>query len=100
KLREELAEYHAARLAVEEMIEDHLRVVRREFNDRDAEYIRLLASKLAASAPPTLALIESTQHEPASIVISRSGDLEFHCGNLLKEALAAMGLRGGGSPDL
>jgi alanyl-tRNA synthetase len=33
-------------------------------------------------------------------VLARSGDLEFHAGNLLKEALASLGLRGGGSADL
>jgi alanyl-tRNA synthetase len=34
------------------------------------------------------------------IFLSRSGDLKFNCGQIMKEALAGLGLRGGGSPDL
>lgn len=100
RLREELATYHAARLAVEEQTVDHLRIVRRVFSDRDAEYGKLLASRLVASVPQTVALFAVTQQEPALLVLARSGDLEFHAGNLLKEALAGLGLRGGGSPDM
>jgi alanyl-tRNA synthetase len=100
KLREELAGYHAARLAVEELTVDRLRVVRRIFTDRDADYTKLLASRLIASVPQTVAVFATTQQEPAPVVLARSGDLEFHAGNLLKEALAGLGLRGGGSADL
>jgi len=100
KLREELATYHAIRLAVEEQIVNRLRMVRRTFAERDAEYVKLLASRLVASVPQTVALMVSAQQEPALVVLARSGDLEFHAGNLMKEALAALGLRGGGSPDL
>ncbi|HTZ89900.1 MAG TPA: DHHA1 domain-containing protein [Alloacidobacterium sp.] len=100
KLRDELATYHAIRLAVEEQIVDHLRLVRRIFTDRDAEYVKLLASRLVASVPQTVALFVSAQQEPALAVLARSGDLEFHAGTMMKEALAVMGLRGGGSPDL
>lgn len=100
KLREETATYHAVKLAVEEQIVDHLRLVRRIFTDRDADYVKLLASRLIASVPQTVALLVSEQQGPAFVVLARSGDLDFHVGNLMKEALAAMGLRGGGSPDL
>jgi alanyl-tRNA synthetase len=74
--------------------------VRRVFPDRDPEYVRLLASKLAASVPRTVGLLASAESWPARVVLARSRDLDFHCGNLLKEVLAAHGLRGGGSPDL
>jgi alanyl-tRNA synthetase len=50
--------------------------------------------------PQTLALLASTQQEPASVVMARSGDLDFNCGALLKPALADLGLRGGGSASL
>ena len=99
KLREELATYHAVRLAVEEPIIAHLRLVRRTFPDRDEEYVKLLASRLAASVPQTVALLASTHLEPL-VVLARSGDLDFHAGNLMKEALTRIGLRGGGSADL
>lgn len=100
KLREELATYHAIRLAVEEQIIDRLRMVRRTFADRDADYVKLLASRLVASVPQTVALLVSAQQEPAFVVLARSGDLDFHAGNLMKESLASLGLRGGGSADL
>jgi len=100
RLREDLATYHASRLAVEEMIVDHLRVVRRIFADRDAEYVKLLTSRLVASVPQTVAVLVSTQKEPAMVVLGHSGDLDFHAGNVMKNALASMGLRGGGSADL
>jgi alanyl-tRNA synthetase len=101
KLREELASYHATRLAVEEMIEDNLRLVRRTFTDRDPDYIRMLASSLTASVPRTVALLVSDQKTgPARVVLARSHDIDLHCGNFLREALAVHGVRGGGSPDL
>jgi alanyl-tRNA synthetase len=100
KLRDELAGYHAARLAVEVQPRDGLRFVRRTFTDRDSEYVRLLASKLASSAPRTIALLASAENWPARVVLARSRDLDFHCGNLLRDTLAARGLRGGGSADL
>ncbi|MGH9588583.1 MAG: alanyl-tRNA editing protein, partial [Acidobacteriaceae bacterium] len=100
KLRDELAGYHAARLVVEDPPHEGLRIVRRIFADRDPDYVRLLASKLASSAPRTIAVLASTESWPARVVLARSRDLEFHCGNLMREGLAARGLRGGGSADL
>jgi alanyl-tRNA synthetase len=100
RLRDELARYHASRLVVEEQLQDGLRFVRRTFTDHDPEYVRLLASKLGASAPRTIGLVASAENWPARVVLARSRDLDFHCGDLLREALAARGLRGGGSADL
>ncbi len=100
RLREELADYHAARLAVEVHIENKLRFVDRTWKDRDPEYIRLLASRLTSAAPSTIVLFCIDGTNPASIVLARSLDFTFNCGGLMKEALAALGLRGGGSPDL
>jgi alanyl-tRNA synthetase len=99
RLREELADYHAARLAVEVQIENRLRIVNRAWKDRDPEYCRLLASRLTAAAPSTVVLLCSESADLASIVLARSLDFSFDCGRLLKEALAQLGLRGGGSPD-
>ena len=59
-----------------------------------------LASRLVASVPQTVALLVSEQQGPAFVVLARSGDLDFHAGTLMKEAMSALGLRGGGSPDL
>jgi alanyl-tRNA synthetase len=100
KLREDLAGYHAVRLAVEEMIEDNLRLVRRVFADRDREYVRLVASRLTATVPQTVAIFISAETDPVRLFLARSQDIQIHCGEVLREALAAYGLRGGGSPDL
>jgi alanyl-tRNA synthetase len=100
RLREELAGYHASRLAVEDQSKDGLRLVHRTFADRDPDYVRLLASNIVASTPRTIAILVSAENWPARIVLARSLDIDFHCGELLREMLAANGLRGGGSAYL
>ncbi len=100
KLREELARYHASSLIAEEAVQDGLRVVQRKYADRDPVYCKLLASLVAAASTETLALIASTQQEPATVVISSSKGLAFSCSDLLRAELSKLGLRGGGSPDM
>ena len=100
RLREELADYHSSRLVVEEQSRSGLRFVYRVYQERDPEYVRLLASRLTASTPRTVALLVSAESWPARLVLARSQDMEFHCGELLRDTLAAQGLRGGGSADL
>jgi len=100
KLREELAGYHATRLAIEEMIQDNLRLVRRTFPDRDREYVRLLASRVCATVPRTVAVFIAAETDPLRIFVACSHDIDLNCGAFLREALAAHGLRGGGSRDL
>lgn len=100
KLREDLATYHATRLAVEEMIQDNLRLVHRTFADRDRDYVRLLASRVCATVPRTVAVFVATEAEPARIFLACSHDIDLNCGDFLRTALAAHGLRGGGSADL
>lgn len=99
-LREDLANYHAARLLVEDPPQDDLRIVRRIFPDRDADYVKLLASRVAAAAPHTVALLASTQQSPATLVVSISKEMDRNANELLRPALAAVGGRGGGSPTL
>ncbi|MBV8631419.1 MAG: alanyl-tRNA editing protein [Silvibacterium sp.] len=100
KLREELATYHATRLAIEEMIHDNLRLIRRNFADRDREYVRLLASKVCSIVPRTVALFVCEETDPARILLACSRDMNLNCGEFLRSALAEHGLRGGGSTDL
>lgn len=100
RLREELITYQVSRLLVEELPKNNLRVICRIYTDRDREYVRLLASRLVASAPHTIALLASAESEPASLVLARTADLDLHCGETLAGALAAFGARGGGSPDM
>jgi alanyl-tRNA synthetase len=101
-LREELANYHAARLLVEDPPQNDLRIVRRVFPDRDADYIKLLASRVTAAAPHTIALLASTQQpqEQVTVVVACSHELGRNAGELLRAALAQVGGRGGGSATL
>ncbi len=100
KLTEEMAGYHASMLMLECQLGQGHKVLRRTFTDRDANYLKLLASRLVASAAQTCVLLASTQEEPARVVMAASADWKVDCGSLLREALAAYGLRGGGSPGL
>ncbi len=100
KLLDEVAIYHAVKLVVEEQIKGGLRLVSRAFEDRNAEYVKLLASRLTVSVPRTVALLVSEEFWPARLVLAKSGDINLHCGDLLKEILAEYGLRGGGSTEL
>jgi alanyl-tRNA synthetase len=101
-LREELANYHAARLLVEDPPQNDLRIVRRVFPDRDADYIKLLASRVTAAAPHTIALLASTQQqqEQVTVVVACSQELGRNAGELLRAALSQAGGRGGGSSTL
>jgi alanyl-tRNA synthetase len=100
KLREELAAFQAARLVMEVPIENGLRLVVREWRDRDRDYIRLLASRTAIAAPQTAVIFSANDADPVRMFVARSSDLDFNCGQILREALAQIGLRGGGSADL
>ncbi len=108
RLREEIAGSHAVQLAVEERIEQGLRLVCRSFTDRDAEYIKLLASKLMQSVPHTSALLVSTPAASgdgvATVVIASNVVPSTHvprgCDGLLREVLAPYNLRSGGTGEL
>jgi len=99
KLREEVARYEASELLAATPTQDGFGIVRKQFADRDADSVKLLASKLAAGSR-TIALLASTQQEPASIVFARTAEARFSCGELMKSALADLSLRGGGSATM
>jgi alanyl-tRNA synthetase len=100
KLREELAVFHAEKLAREEPLVDGVRLLVREWKDRDRDYVRLLASRTAAASPATAVILCAKGADPVRVFVARSPDLKFDCGRVLREALAQLGLRGGGSSDL
>jgi alanyl-tRNA synthetase len=100
KLREELAAFQAARLVMEVPIENGLRLVVREWRDRDRDYIKLLASRTAIAAPQTAVIFSANDADPVRMFVARSSSLDFNCGQILREALAQIGLRGGGSAEL
>jgi alanyl-tRNA synthetase len=100
KLTEELAGYEAFTLLSELSSQPGRKVLRRTFTDRDTGYLKLLASRMVASASETCVLLASTREEPARVIVAASSDVKVDCGALLREALAAYGLRGGGSPSM
>lgn len=122
-LREELANYHAARLLVEDPPVHDLRVVRRVFADRDLDYVKLLASRVTGAAAHTVALFAAaapaaeSEQAMVTLVVACSPDLNspsttsrrsgadshsgpasgLDAGQLLKSATNG---RGGGSSTL
>jgi alanyl-tRNA synthetase len=100
KLREELALFQAAQLAGEAPVEGGLRLLVREWKDRDRDYVKMLASRTAAAGAATAVVFCAKEAEPARVFVARSRDLKFECGQILRDALSQFGLRGGGSADL
>jgi alanyl-tRNA synthetase len=75
-----------------------LRLVKQCFNDRDLAFVKLLVQKLAAQ-PNVVALLATTIPQP-SLVFAQSAGEKFDMGALMKEAMAALGGRGGGARDM
>jgi alanyl-tRNA synthetase len=75
------------------------RVVVHFFPDRDAPFIKLLAQKLTAGRSDVVALLASGAGQ-STLVFAQSQGQKFNMGQLLKDALAQLGGRGGGSADM
>jgi len=73
-------------------------VVRQVFEDRDLTFIKLLAQKLTKHSG--LVVLLGSTAAPAAVVIARSSDVAADVSVLMKEAMDAVGGRGGGSKDL
>ena len=100
RLSEELAAQQAKVLLTELGLAEGCRIVRQIVDDRDAAYLKLLASQLVAADSQICVLLASVQEELARVVVAAGAGVKAHCGTLLREALAPYGLRGGGSPGL
>jgi alanyl-tRNA synthetase len=98
KTQAELAESMAAAMVAATPEANGIRLVKRAFTDRDLGFIKLLAQKLA-SHPAVLALLATITPQP-SLVFAQSAGSRFDMGALMKEAMSALGGRGGGSRDL
>src|SRR5581483_7494012 len=98
KLLEELAEFWAERLVGTSTSNGRFKLVKRVFADRDLAFVKLLAQKVSKQAG-VVALLGATQGQ-AAIVFSRSADVDVDVSALMKEAMASVGGRGGGSKDL
>lgn len=96
KFLEELAELYAKDLLAQANAMP--RIVVAIFPERDAAFIKLLAQKLTTQ-PEVVALLASGAGQPA-IVFAQTPGMTSNMGQLLKEAMAKLGGRGGGSADM
>jgi alanyl-tRNA synthetase len=97
KLLEELAELYAERLLAQSS--GTTRIITQLFSERDAVFIKLLAQKLTAGKSDVVALLAAAAGQP-TLVFAQSPGQKFNMGQLMKEAMAQLGGRGGGSTDL
>jgi alanyl-tRNA synthetase len=98
RLMEELAAYYAPQLLREGEQRDRYTLVARVFNDRDVADIKLLAQKATAAAPAVM-LLGATQGQ-AGLVFAQTPGLPHDMGALMKQAMAELGGRGGGTKDM
>jgi alanyl-tRNA synthetase len=99
QLLEELADLHAARLLAETPESGGRKIVIRTYSDRDLTFIKLLAQRLTRQSSKVVALLGSTSSPPA-LVFAESPREPFDMGALMREALAQLGGRGGGSREM
>lgn len=97
KLLEELAELYSERLLAQTAGSPH--VITQFFPDRDALFIKLLAQKLTAGKSSVIALLASGSGQP-TLVFAQSPGQKSNMGQLMKDAMAQLGGRGGGSADM
>lgn len=95
----ELADVYASRILAESPESGGRRVVVRVFPDRDLGFIRLLAQKLIRQGSNVVALVGAGADSPA-LVFAQSPGQPFDMGALMKDVLAKLGGRGGGSKDM
>jgi alanyl-tRNA synthetase len=75
------------------------KLIQAVFEDRDAEELRLLASKIIG-LEPAVALLGARDAETARLVFARSPSVDKNMGALLAEACQMVGGRGGGKPEM
>ncbi|HLK54600.1 MAG TPA: DHHA1 domain-containing protein [Candidatus Angelobacter sp.] len=97
KLLEELAEFSANQMLAQGA--GTPQVITQFFPERDATYIKLLAQKLTAGKAAVIALLAAGTGQP-TLVFAQSPDQKSNMGQLMKDAMAQLGGRGGGSADM
>jgi len=95
----QLSELYARQMLAETPESKGRKLVVRVFSDQDVLFIKLLAQKLTRLESQTVALMGTTSGQP-SLVFAQSPGQAFDMGKLMKEAMAKLGGRGGGSKDL
>jgi alanyl-tRNA synthetase len=99
QLLAEIADLSAGKISSETPETAGRKVVIRSFVDRDQTFIRLLAQKLTRQSANAIALLATTSGQ-AALVFACSPGMNVDMGALMKEALAKLGGRGGGSKDM
>jgi alanyl-tRNA synthetase len=97
KILEELAELYANQILAQATGTPY--VITRFFPERDALFIKLLAQKLTAGKTAVIALLASGAGQP-TLVFAQSPGQKSNMGQLMKDAMAQLGGRGGGSADM
>ncbi|MGA2022789.1 MAG: alanine--tRNA ligase-related protein [Candidatus Sulfotelmatobacter sp.] len=96
---DDLAAAQAATLLAETPATQGRKIILRTFADRDLAYIKLLAQKLTRLSPTAVALLATQLPQPA-LVFAQSAGQPYDMAALLKQTVAPLGGRGGGSKDL
>src|SRR5271155_4416080 len=96
--QDELAAAQATAILAETAENNGRKLVVRTFADRDLNFLKLLAQKLTRQAP-AIALLATESPQPA-LVFAQSAGQPHDMAALLKETMAKLGGRGGGSKDL
>lgn len=97
KLLEELAELSAERLLAQTAGSPQL--ITQFFPERDALFIKLLAQKLTAGKSAVIALLGAGAGQP-TMVFAQSPGQKSNMGQRMKDAMAQLGGRGGGSAEM
>jgi alanyl-tRNA synthetase len=97
--QEELAAAQAATLLTETPEAHGCKLIVRTFADRDLNFLKLLAQKITRQSPAVIALLATESPQPA-LVFAQSPGQPHDMGALLKETMAKLGGRGGGSKDV
>jgi alanyl-tRNA synthetase len=99
QLLEEVADLYASRLLAETLEIGGRKIIVRIFPDRDLMFIKLLAQRLTRLSVGVIAFLGVSSEQPA-LVFAQSPGQPFDMGGLMKEALARLGGRGGGSKHM
>jgi alanyl-tRNA synthetase len=97
--QEDLAAAQAAALLADAPESDGRRVIVRTLAGRDLSFIKLLAQKLTRQSPSVVALLATESPRP-TLVFAQSPGQPDDMGALMKEEMAKLGGRGGGTKDL
>jgi alanyl-tRNA synthetase len=97
KLLEEIAELYAERLLAHAA--GSPQVITEFFPDREAVFIKLLAQKLTVGKSSVIVLLASGSGQP-TLVFAQTPGQKSNMGQLMKDAMAQIGGRGGGSADM